>query len=39
MNNKHRGWLSKGVLLLHGNMHLHSAATIIEEIRNKVYEI
>jgi hypothetical protein len=32
MHNKQRDLLSKGVLLLHGNMYLHSAATSVEEI-------
>jgi hypothetical protein len=39
MHNKHRGLLSKGVLLLHGNMHSYSAAATVKEIRNKAAEI
>lgn len=39
MHNKQRGLLSKGVLLLHGNMHPPYAATTVEEIRNKTAEI
>jgi hypothetical protein len=39
MHNKQRGLLFRGVLLLHGNMHPHSAATAVEEIRNKAAEI
>jgi len=37
MHNKQRGLLSRGVLLLHGNMCSHSAATTVEEIRNTPY--
>jgi len=39
MHNRHRDLLSKGVLLLHGNLHLHFAATAVEEIRSKAAEI
>jgi hypothetical protein len=39
IRNKRRGFLSKGVLLLHNNAHSHSAAATVEAIRQMKFEI